>query len=602
MVATQQPCHKPMLSSCYTRHKENELYQLITNATDLEQILEPFKISTRLAIDTETTGLDPFTDRIRLLQLAIPNHPVLLLDLVALQDKATALLNPVLNSNALKIFQNAKFDLKFLTQAGVPVSGSFFDTMLASQVLQAGLKGIDHSLEALAIKYLRQTLDKTEQTGNWSSGELTDSQLEYAARDAAILLPLSSILSQQLETAGLTQVAEMEFACLPAFVEMELIGMKLDVNAWSALHQNYNSLAQQLKEELIRVLATPAQLPLFPELTQTVNLNSPKQVLEAFKSLGIPATKTNASHLATYAATHPVVSTFLEYRQTTKALTTYIQKLPLHIHPRTKRLHPDYYQLGTATGRASCSHPPLQQIPNKNEFRSCFVPEAGNCLISGDFSQIELRVIAKFAGEKTMTSAYMKGEDLHQLTASFVVGKPFDAITQEERKIAKSINFGLAFGMGAKKFVVYARSQYGLEFTLYQATRFKKQFFRLYPGLTKWHEQVKKGVKRSERTLRGRRRLWSKKPPFTELVNHPIQGSAADILKLSLGELHEALRGTGAKLIGTVHDEILIECPLDTATQAAQILERVMVETGEQYLYPIPVEVEIKIAKSWAKY
>jgi DNA polymerase-1 len=587
-------------SSALFNSKGEQIYQLIAQPTELERVIQPFLNSKIIAIDTETTGLDPHTDRIRLLQLAIPNHPVLLLDLVALSECTHSLVLLILQSDGLKVFHNGKFDLKFLNSIGVQVKDPFFDTMLASQLLGAGLEGVDHSLEAVATRYVGISLNKTEQTSNWSRASLSNEQLEYAANDAAILLPLCAAMTDKLSANGLLEVSEIEFAALPAFVEIELNGIKLDLSNWDSLRNVYEDTSDRLKQELLTALSIKADLPLF-ELAETINLNSPKQVLAALNTLGIKATNTSASHLTTWAATHPVVSTFLEYRTTTKALSTYIKKLPQYLHPHTSRLHPNYFQLGADTGRASCAHPPLQQIPQKQDFRSCFVPEAGKCLVIADLSQIELRVIAKFTNEPTMRDAYMRGQDLHTLTASHVLGKPLESITKAERKIAKSINFGLAFGMGAKKFIVYARDNYGLEFTLYQATRFRKQFFSLYPGLSTWHERVKKGLKASDRTLSGRRRLWRGKPPFTELVNHPIQGTAADILKCSLGLLYPALVGTEAKIIACVHDEILLECPTEQGEFVAQILEKVMVEAGNRYLEPIPTQVEVRVVSSWAE-
>lgn len=588
------------ISPNFFNSKKEKFYQLITQPNELEQIIQPFLDSEIIAIDTETTGLDAHTDRIRLMQLAIPNHSVLLIDLVALSEYTHSLVLPILQSDALKVFHNGKFDLKFFKIAGIHVKEPFFDTMLASQLLDAGLEGVDHSLEAVATRYIEVSLNKTEQISNWSKALLSENQLEYAARDAAILLPLCAAMTDKLSANGLLEVAEIEFAALPAFVEMELAGIKLDLTKWNNLRNIYENTSERLKQKLLMALSIKADLPLF-QLAETINLNSPKQVLVAFNSLGIKATNTSASHLTIWAATHSVVSTFLEYRTTTKALSTYIKKLPQYLHPHTMRLHPNYFQLGADTGRASCAHPPLQQIPQKQDFRSCFVPSAGKCLVIADLSQIELRVIAKFTNEPTMRDAYMRGQDLHTLTASHVLGKPLESITKAERKIAKSINFGLAFGMGAKKFIVYARDNYGLEFTLYQATRFRSSFFSLYPGLSRWHERVKKELMASDRTLSGRRRLWRGKPPFTELVNHPIQGTAADILKCSLELLYPALVGTEAKIIACVHDEILLECPIEHGELVAQILEKVMVEAGCLYLEPIPTQVEVRVVSSWAE-
>jgi DNA polymerase-1 len=202
-----------------------------------------------------------------------------------------------------------------------------------------------------------------------------------------------------------------------------------------------------------------------------------------------------------------------------------------------------------------------------------------------------------------MRQAYLNGEDLHTLTASLITGKPIEAIASEDRRMAKAINFGLIYGMGPSKLKVYAETEYGVTMTLKQATLFRRRFFTAYSDLKEWHSEIKSTVyatnKREIRTLAGRRRRWSTNPPLSELYNHPVQGSCADFLKVALGKLHAALDGTDAELIGTVHDEIILECPSERVDLVSRILQECMLSPAATALQPIPVEVEIKVGNSW---
>jgi DNA polymerase-1 len=244
-------------------------------------------------------------------------------------------------------------------------------------------------------------------------------------------------------------------------------------------------------------------------------------------------------------------------------------------------------------------------IPRDKETRQCFKAAPGYALLKADYSQIELRIMAKVSGDRTMVKAYSQGEDLHSLTASLVLAKPLSEITLEDRQLGKIINFGLIYGMGVRKFKNMAQAEHGVILTLQQASHFRKKFFESYTGIKQFHALVRsawsRGMRES-RTVLGRRRLWSKdtKPLLNEMLNNPLQGMSADITKLALALLFLPLIShMGAKLICVVHDEILIECPLEEVRLVKALLKKCMVRAGNKFLSPIPCEVEIKVMESW---
>jgi DNA polymerase-1 len=225
----------------------------------------------------------------------------------------------------------------------------------------------------------------------------------------------------------------------------------------------------------------------------------------------------------------------------------------------------------------------------------------GNKLIIADYSQIELRVAAEISEDKRMITAYLNDEDLHQLTASLVSGKSMNEVTKEERQSAKAINFGLIYAMGAEGLQKYAQNAYGVNMTLNEAKTFRERFFASYLGIGKWHQLVAMSGTKESRTIGGRRRIWEDSPPLTELLNTPVQGTSADITKLALVHLHERIAGLGGKIIGTVHDEIILEAPDDQANELAVILRKTMIQAGMVHLKKVPVDVEVKVSDNWGE-
>jgi DNA polymerase-1 len=481
-------------------------YTLVSNVSTLNSALQPLFQAEILAIDCETTGLDPLTDSIRLIQIAAPNHPVVLIDLPAIPKSDRPLLKQLLSNSALKIAHNAKFDWQFLTLTGLQPSGKFFDTQLAYKVLTAGLK-TSSSLQNIVKKLLHLQLDKTQQISDWCK-PLTKVQLHYAAVDAAILLDLYPILLNKLKQAKLLKIARLEFQCMPVVAQMELNGMLFDLSRWQILGAKLEAEKTDALNQLKQLRIASSQMSLLPELTDIVNPNSPQQVLAALQAMGISVQSTNQKDIVPLSKQYPVIQALLDYRHLSKITSTLTDNLPKHIHPKTGRIHPNYYQLGARSGRFSCRNPPLQTIPRDATARNCFIAAPGYQIVTADYSQIELRIVARLSGDTKMRQAYRQGADLHRLTAALVTGSPISQVSEEDRRLAKAVNFGLIYGMGAAKLRIYGEIKYGVTMTLEEAKAFRKRFFNAYSGIAEWHETIKRayirGTKES-RTLAGRR-------------------------------------------------------------------------------------------------
>lgn len=574
-------------------------YQWIRTPSELLTFLPAILQAGLFAVDTETTGLDPNMNKLRLIQLAVPSQPVLLIDCRSFLPSGQKLLRDIFSSKALKVFHNAKFDLQFLMQAGVTAS-HVFDTMLAAQLLRSFGGPPRASLAAAALHYLGITLDKTEQTGDWSA-DLTDSQAEYAALDAEILLRLYEAMNAQLSAYGMERVADIEFQCVLAIAHTEYYGIHLNLDQWEPLCQTTEQSYEAALQTLYTYSGTPSyQLTLWGgEEALDVNFDSNPYVLKLLRENGIPVTSTSRRSLAPYHS-HPLVKALADYRTYSKLLSTFLHPLPSMIHPVTHRLHPKYGQIGAWSGRMSCGSPNIQQIPRGNEFRQCFTAPEGKKLILADYSQIELRVAAQLSGDTRMRNAYQSGEDLHTLTASLLTNTPPDQVTKQQRQAAKAVNFGLIYGMGAAGLAQYASQSYGVSMTLEEAQHFRDAYFQIYPGISWWHHDIQVSHPAEGSTLTGRRFLFSPNTGLSGLYNTPVQGTAADILKNALGLLINKIQGDGRKIVGIVHDEILMEVPEAQAAETAVLLQTTMEQAAKEILPDIPCVADAKAADNWA--
>ncbi len=593
----------------------NTNYQLVKNEEQLRKAVESLTAHQAIGLDTETTELDPYVGRLRLIQLATPSG-VFIVDLDAFGGNGNLSQNPALEplrrllsaNRPIKIAHNAKFDAKFIKHYLGTDLGGLFDTLLASQLIGAGDIEERHGLETVASRYLNESVDKTERLSNWNF-ELSEAQLEYAARDAAILVPLRDKLRERVIAESLDKVALLEFECVPVVADIELAGFYMHKDRWLEQLAIVEKRREQLANELQDVLAEESsQGTLFggPQRDE-INLDSHQQLTQALERLGIPVPDSTRNwKLQPLAVEYPVIATLLEYRTVQKALTSYGQNMIELINPTTNRLHADFRQIGAPTGRFSCTNPNIQQVPHAVEYRRCFSGHPqGRKLIIADYSQIELRILAEFSGDRGFLEAFNSGADLHRVTAAQVFNVPVDQVSRDQRDFAKRLNFGVVYGIGAQRFSIMT----GLGVP--EAENILRKYFATYRELdTYLSEAANRAVReRQARTGSGRLVRFRYDEQDRQQIsmtkrngkNTPIQGTSADILKRALRILRDELRGTNAQIVNIIHDEIVVEADETEAQDVAQKVERAMCAAGEEYLKSVPVKVETEIADEWVK-
>lgn len=563
-----------------------------------QDVIRLLRWSSVVALDLETTGLNPRRDRIRLMQFS-NGAETMILDCFE-HDVRRVL--PWLADKIL-VAHNAAFDLGFLWHAGLTELPETICTYLLGQLLTAGEGEGDHGFPKLGLgactkRWLNRELDKELQTSDWS-GPLSEAQLTYARQDVEVLLPLLRSLNDALQQAKLVEASEIELRALRAFVWMGQQGVPFDRPAWKGLADQAVTEQGELEQQL-SAAAPIREQGLFGDANPW-NWNSPKQMTELLDGLarrkGVRVYGTNDATLAEL--DHPVADLLRRHRVASKRATTYGHDWLQHV-AADGRVYPGWRQIGAASGRTSCSNPNMQQLPREGVYRACVRASEGRTLIKADYSQIELRLACKIARERKMLEAYRTGQDLHVLTASLLLGKPVDQVTKDDRQIAKSANFGLLYGMGARGYKVYCKTTYGLDLSEEKAEHYRTQFFRAYPGLSSWHSREKYTARMETRTLAGRRRLIGTGAPDTWKLNTPVQGSGADGLKRALGLLWDRrAEQPGAFPVLAVHDEIVVECAADQADAVKAWVIRAMEDGIRDYLDPVPVEVDAKVKPSW---
>ena len=589
-----------------------ELYfQLINDAEGVRKACSELAGEKFLGFDTETTELDPYRGDLRLVQFST-GKATFVIDLRSFGSNGGLRDHPGLaplrdllsDPSSVKIAHNAKFDAKWVRHhLGAELNG-VFDTFLASQLIAAGDSDRRHSLADVAQFFTGTELDKSEQVSDWS-GELTQSQIEYAARDAAIMIPLREQIDERLKNDELKRVADLEFECVMPIAEMELNGFYLDEGRWREQLDRVKVAQAKAADELQDLLsAGVAQASLFGRAE--INLDSQQQVTDALLNLGVPVPETTrAWQLQPLAEKYPVVGKLLEYRGVAKSLSSFGENILDFIEPKTNRIHADFRQIGAPTGRFSCSNPNLQQIPHEHEYRRCFRAGEGKKLVIADYSQIELRILAEFSGDKNFINAFVSGEDFHTTTAAQVFGVAPADVSADQRSFAKRLNFGVVYGIGASRFgLMTGLSQNDAENTM-------RRYFGTYRDLDSYLRRSASDViaKRVARTASNRMlRLRFDDNDRQQVasarrygVNMPIQGTSADILKRALRLLHDSLRGTSGRLVNIVHDEVIVECDAAEAELTCQKLEDAMCEAGKEFVKSVPVKVDVNIADAWSK-
>jgi DNA polymerase-1 len=620
---------------------EEPNYKPVEDASQVADVCERLSRHAELGFDTETTSLSPFDGRLRLVQLAAPGEPVYIFDLDrftgegdddARRERARTVesLAPLRRllaaAQPVKVAHNSKFDAKWVRHyLGVELCGDFdsraenrdavergglFDTLLASQLVSAGEQEDRHSLASVVERYLSQSVDKTQQVSDWNARELSGAQLEYAARDAALMLPLRLKLVEALRAASLTRTAQLEFECVVPLAALELAGVYLDQPCWRAklkeIEKQRNELHELLQDELAE---EPAQQSLFGPARANINLDSHVQLTRALKRV-LPAGEeipdsTRNWKLEPLAAKFTVVRRILDYRTLQKTLK-FGETLLESINPATGRIHSHFHQIGAPTGRMSCTDPNVQQVPHAFDMRRCFRAPEGRKLVDADYSQIELRILADFTGDRGFVDAFQSGADLHRTTAAQVFGVRVEDVTKEQRDFAKRLNFGVVYGIGARRFALLT----GLKES--EAEDLLRRYFATYRDLDAWlREAGNKAVRErtAPRTVAGRLFRFNFDPEDRQAAslahrggkNSPIQGSSADIIKRAMRLLHDRLKGTGAAIVNVVHDEIVVECAAGEADEAAKVVKDAMCDAGEEYVKAVPVNVEAAVTDEWVK-
>jgi DNA polymerase-1 len=489
------------------------------------------------------------------------------------------------------IIHNAKFDLLWLRVKCGLFAKRVHCTLTAARLLVAGTKP-GNNLDQCLERYLGIVPSADHSRSDWASMLLTEDQLSYAARDVAHLHDLLATMESELEASGLDTVWALECALLPCVVGMEATGIHVEREKLRKVADEALKLALEASNDLRVALGNPG-----------INPGSPAQLLAALRGKGIKLESTAEEKLKEANDGH-LVPLVLAFREASKRAQQ-AESLIDHIK-QDGRIHGRFEPLGTATGRFSSKEPNLQNI-GRGEIREAFTAPAGKHLIVADYSQIELRAAAAIAGETKMIAAYQAGADLHKLTAATVLGKEEDQVTKADRQLAKAVNFGLLYGQSAPGLVKYAATSYGVTMSEDEATRIRQAFFRTYSRLRQWHglshNQAEEGIT-EVRTRTGRRRLipstasdWER---FTAIVNTPVQGGTADGMKHALILIHERLPKS-ARIVSTVHDEVVVECREESADECREIITTAMVEAMAALFPEVPVEVEANICTTWAE-
>lgn len=578
---------------------------LIETLEQLDEALKELeKDPAPLCIDTETTGEDPL--QASLVGIGFGKTEETVWYLPATLEGHHERLAPFLAKQKL-VGQNIKYDLHVLQKAGYKPLSIAFDTMLASYVLQAEER--QHGLDVLALKEFDQHLTPITELIGKGKKQITMDKVdvhlvkEYCGEDVSVTLKLKNLYQERLKARGLTELFEkMELPLVPVLLDMEARGVFVDSAVLERLQTEVAGKLEVLQEELFSLAGT------------TWNLNSPKQLGEVlFENLGLTPPKktktgysTSAEVLEQLKHKHPVVEKVLEWRGIEKLRSTYIEALPKQIHLQTGRIHCTFNQMVTATGRLSSQNPNLQNIPIRSplgqEVRKAFCPEKeGWSYLSADYSQIELRLLAHFSEDTSLIEAFREGKDIHRATAAKVYGVAEESVTSEMRRKAKAVNFGILYGQTA-----FGLSQ-ELGIGRKEAQEFIDRYKETYPSVQAFMDRAifEAEQHKMTKTLFGRERkleeIQNKNPLIQQAakrlaINTPLQGTAADLIKLAMIHVHEAIKDKLGFMILQIHDELLFEVPDQELTWFEEVVRQKMEEVAS---LKVPLVVDVGIGKNW---
>ena len=589
-------------------------YQLLDTEAKRYGFLQIIKTKEFFSLDTETTDIDPINAELVGMSFSYAENQAFYVPIPADREEATKIVNEfkelLENEQTLKVGQNIKYDILVLSNYGINVKGPMFDTMIAHYVLQPELR---HNMDYLAEIYLNyRTIPIEDLIGSKGKkqGNMRDLPAEavykYACEDADVTLKLQRVLKKELDDSGASSLFyDIEMPLVPVLAYMEKNGVSLDTEALKETSQHFTARMNQIEKEIYQLA------------DMEFNVSSPKQVGEVlFDKLKIvnKAKKTKTGQYVTseevlegLRGKHEIVGKILDYRGLKKLLSTYIDALPLLVNPRTGKIHTSFNQTVTATGRLSSSNPNLQNIPIRNEdgkeIRKAFIPEEGCEFFSADYSQIELRIMAHLSGDKNMIDAFQEGDDIHAATASKVYKIGIDEVTREQRSKAKTANFGIIYGIsvfGLAERMNVPRSE---------AKELIDGYFATYPQVK---EYMDKSIERAREngyieTIFGRKRFLPDIHSHNAVVrgyaernaiNAPIQGSAADIIKVAMVHIYQRFLSEGirSKMILQVHDELNFSVYPEEREKVQQI---VIEEMEKAYAMQVPLRADCGWGKNW---
>lgn len=608
---------------------EQPAYTTITvsDRAALDELARQLRGGTPFALDVESTALDPV--RADLVGIAIATGPDRSyyipvgheagpqLDL----EVVRAVLGPLLADERLpKYTHNGKYDLIVLRRAGLPLHGVRFDTMIAAYLLGESSVG----LKELAFTRLGLEMQPIEELIGRGKAQIAMDEVgieraaPYAGADVHATYRLVEPFAQGLRERGLEEVfSGLELPLVPVLADMEMTGIALDCDHLRALSAKMMAILAEREREVYALAG------------HELNINSTQQLAKVlFEEQGLPTKRrtqtggysTNQDVLEELREKHPIVAAVLEYRQLGKLKSTYVDALPTMVNPETGRVHTSFNQTIASTGRLSSVSPNLQNIPIRTEIgrevRRAFIadnstkhrlfPDEESNLIAADYSQVELRLLAHLSGDENLIETFQRGEDIHRRTAALVHNIPLDQVTSDQRRVAKSANFGIIYGLSA----------YGLArdtgMPVAQAGRFIDAYFKQYPRVQTYLESSRAHAERTGyvASLSGRRRyipdIYSPNPTKRQAaermaINMPVQGTAADLMKEAMIRIHAALIAEGllAKLLLQVHDELVFEAPVSERDAVCQLARAIMVGVSKDAGLVVPLEVEVKAGANW---
>jgi len=593
-------------------------YHIVNTTPALNELLNRLRAAKSFAFDLETTSLNAMSAQLVGISVSLAPAEAYYIPIghvgwgqveqLPLPQVVSGLKPPLENASISKLAHNGKYDMTVLAEYGVTVNNLVFDTMVAAYLLgekSLGLKALAFS--KLGIEMTPITALIGSGTKQLSMSEVAINEVaNYAGADADITGQLAELMRPELHQQGLWQLfSEVEMPLVPVLVDMERNGITLDIEL---MRQMSHRLGEQLLE---------LEAEIYNSVGHRFNINSPQQLSSVlFDELKLPPARkkksgfsTGASVLEELRSVHPIIELILEYRQLAKLKSTYIDALPALVNPKTGRVHTSFNQTRTATGRLSSSEPNLQNIPVRGEVgrevRQAFIAPPGSYLLAGDYSQIDLRVLAHLSQDPGLLKAFGQDEDIHAATAAQLFGVDASQVTPDRRRLAKTVNFGVIYGM----------SDYGLEqateLSRQEAARFIASYFEKYPGVREYLESTKRQARERGyvQTLLGRKRSIPEiNSPNRQVresaermaINMPVQGTSADIIKVAMINLHREMsqRQLKSKMLLQVHDELIFEVPQDELETMRHIVPQVM---STALKLSVPLKVDVKTGSNWGE-